>query len=124
MILSIIASIILQATPPNGRGYLNYLLIVLVLAIIVLVIRKVTNNKVSNPTLSSKDDVTNSKKETEKQNIKIGIFIALIGVAGIILSQNADFSSEYIDFKPGLLYAGIAALVLGVAFALFAPTEK
>ena len=77
--------------------------------------------------------------------IKVGIFVAILGIAGIIVSQTTHFTKkvyypEYMlmgilrpavyadepnpELNNGILYTGIAVLILGAGIAAFSSSEK
>ena len=80
----------------------------------------------------------------KSQYLKIGIFIAILGIAGIILSQTINFTKKeyhpkrefmgvdmggdyYTDepnpeLKNVVLYGGIALLIIGAGVAVFMPS--
>jgi hypothetical protein len=81
----------------------------------------------------------------KNQRLKTGIFIAILGIASILISQTADFSysvyrdrhrpegtvydSDYdyyyrTDLKNGLLYGGIVILIIGAGIAAFSTSEQ
>ena len=57
------------------------------------------------------------------QSIKIGIFIAILGIACIVLAQsNNILYSGYL--RAWLLCCGIAVLIIGVRIAVFLPSKQ
>jgi len=77
----------------------------------------------------------------KSQSVKIGVFIAIIGIACIILSQTANFNytkqvlnhwgqgyypktQENVALKNGLLYGGIVVLIFGAGVAAFSSSEQ
>jgi hypothetical protein len=57
------------------------------------------------------------------QSIKIGIFIAILGIASIVLAQTANILyTGYL--RAWLLYGGIAVLIIGAGIALFLPCKQ
>ncbi|MEI6139334.1 MAG: hypothetical protein WCP85_08725 [Mariniphaga sp.] len=74
------------------------------------------------------------------QRIKIGVFIAIIGIASIIISQTANFVTveerteslgqkypyrvDHTDLKNRFLYGGIGALILGAGISIFSSSGQ
>lgn len=94
--------------------------ILLVVVVIILIIKYRKAPQKQNTT----DSISEFIQKNKKIEFKIGLFISILGIAGIIISQTANFSLTYNGeenetLKNIFLYGGIVLLVIGAALAIF-----
>jgi magnesium-transporting ATPase (P-type) len=95
-----------------------YLAMVVILIILIIKYRKTPQKQNTN------DSISEFIKKNKNIEFKIGLFISIIGIAGIVISQTANFSLTYNGhenetLKNIFLYGGIVLLVIGAALAIF-----